>query len=120
MRIGCLTLITGMGLLALSLVASSLALLLIAGAVAGFGQGLSFRAGLTGVTAVTPAHQRGEVSSAYFVVAYIGIALPVIGVGVLAQITDLRTAGLLFCAVVAAIAMAAVLLISQPTARAEP
>jgi MFS family permease len=120
MRIGCLTLITGMGLLALSLVASSLALLLIAGAVAGFGQGLSFRAGLTRVTAVTPAHQRGEVSSAYFVVAYIGIALPVIGVGVLAQITDLRTAGLLFCAVVAAIAMAAVLLISQPTARAEP
>jgi MFS family permease len=120
MRIGCLTLIAGMGFLALSLVASSLALLLIAGVIAGFGQGLSFRAGLAQLTAATPAHRRGEVSSAYFVIAYVGIALPVIGVGVLAQITDLRTAGLLFTALVAAIATAAVLLISLQTARAEP
>ena len=66
---------------------------------------------------MTPPPSRGEVSSAFFVIAYIGLALPVIGVGVLAQITDLRTAGLLFPALMAAVALAAVLLISLPTAR---
>lgn len=113
LRIGCLALIAGMGFLALSLVESSLALLVLAGVTAGFGQGLSFRAGLTGITAATPAQQRGEVTSAFFVVAYIALALPAIGVGVLAQITDLRTAGLLFTAPVAAMALAVVALISR-------
>jgi sugar phosphate permease len=116
LRIGCLTLIAGMGFLALSLLESSLALLLIAGVIAGFGQGLSFRAGLAALTGVTSAQQRGEVASAFFVVAYVALALPVIGVGVLAQVTDLQTAGLLFTGVVAAVAAAVIVLISRQVA----
>jgi hypothetical protein len=58
------------------------------------------------------AHQRCEVSSAFFVVAYIAVALPVVGVGILAQLTDLRTAGLLFTALVAILSAAVVGLIS--------
>jgi MFS family permease len=103
LRIGCLMLIAGMGLLALSLVASSLALLVMAAVIAGFGEGLGFRAGLAVLTAATPVQQRGEVTSAFFVIAYGALALPAIGVGVLAQITDLRTAGLLFTALVAVV-----------------
>ena len=71
------------------------------------------------MTAVTPAH-RGEVSSALFVIAYAGLALPEIGVRVLALITDLRTAGRCSQQLVAAIAMVVVLLISGTTARARP
>ncbi len=48
--------------------------------------------------------RRGEVASAFFVVAYVALSVPVIGVGLLAQATDLKTAGLVFAACVAAAA----------------
>jgi MFS family permease len=100
---GAGALMTGMGLLALGLAASSLALLVVGGMIAGFGQGLSFRAGLTAVNERSPAAQRGAVASSFFVVAYIAISVPVIGEGVLAQAIGLRAAGLIFAAVVAAL-----------------
>lgn len=101
---GCVALIGGMGLLALGLASSSLALLVIGGVVAGFGQGLSFRAGLAAVNARAPADQRAEVASSFFIVAYVAISLPVIGEGALAQGIGLRPAGLTFAGVVAALA----------------
>jgi predicted MFS family arabinose efflux permease len=110
---GCVALIVGMVLLALSLAASSLALLVGAGVVAGFGQGLSFRAGLTTVNAQAPAQQRAEVASAFFVVAYVAISLPVIGVGALAQATGLRAAGLTFAAAVSALAVVVLILLAR-------
>jgi MFS family permease len=111
MPAGCLALIAGMGSLALGLAFSSLALVVLAGVIAGFGQGLAFRAGLAAVSARAPAQQRGEVASSFFVVMYVAIALPVIGVGILAQATGLRPAGLIFAAAVAALAMAVLLLL---------
>jgi MFS family permease len=100
---GAAALIAGMGALALSLAISSLALLVLGAVIAGFGQGLSFRGGLTQVNERSPAAQRGTVASAFFVVMYIAISLPVIGEGVLAQAVGLRTAGLTFAAVIAAL-----------------
>jgi MFS family permease len=100
---GAGALIVGMGSLALSLAISSLALLVLGAVIAGFGQGLSFRGGLTQVNERAPAAQRGTVASAFFVVMYIAISLPVIGEGVLAQAVGLRAAGVTFAAVVAAL-----------------
>jgi GAF domain-containing protein len=112
---GCLALIAGMGSLALGLGFSSLALLVTGGVIAGFGHGLSFRAGLAAVNARSPAEQRAEVASSFFVVMYIAISLPVIGEGVLAQETGLRAAGLTFAALVAG--LSAVVLILPAHAR---
>jgi MFS family permease len=109
--LGCAKLIAGMGLLALGLAVSSLALLVVGGVAAGFGQGLSFRAALAGLNAGAPPGQRAEVASSFFVVAYVAISVPVIGVGVLAQSYSLRTAGLIFAGVVAALAAAALVLL---------
>jgi MFS family permease len=103
LRAGCAGLIAGMGLLALSLGFSSLPLLIAAGLVSGLGHGLSFRAGLAGLNANAPSGLRAQVASSYFVVAYVGIAIPAIGVGVLTELSGLRTAGFVFAAVVAAI-----------------
>jgi MFS family permease len=114
--IGYLSLIAGMGLLALSLATASFGLLVIGGLIAGFGQGLGFRAGLAGVVEMTAPEQRAEVSSAFFVVAYVAISISVIGVGILTLITDLETAGLVFSGLVAAIAAAGGTLIA-PQAR---
>jgi MFS family permease len=100
---GAGALIAGMASLALSLAVSSLALLVLGVVIAGFGQGLSFRGGLTQVNEHAPAAQRGAVASSFFVVMYIAISLPVIGEGVLAQAVGLRAAGLTFAALVAAL-----------------
>jgi MFS family permease len=110
---GCTALIAGMGVLALGLALPSLPLLVLGGVVAGFGQGLSFRAGLGALTAAAPDDRRGEVASSFFVVAYVAISLPVIGEGVLAQAAGLKPAGLVFAAAVAALAAVVLTLLAR-------
>jgi MFS family permease len=117
---GCLALIAGMGTFALSLAVSSLGLLVLGGVIAGVGHGLAFRAGLGAVSAEAPAEQRGAVASSYFVVMYAAIALPVIGVGVLAQATGLRPAGLIFAGAVAAVATVVLALLVRERTAAGP
>lgn len=104
---GCVVLVAGMALIAAALEAHSLGLLVAGGVVAGLGQGLSFRAGLASVNAAAPAEQRGAVASSFFMVAYVAISIPVVGVGVLAELTSLQTAGVVFSGFVAALAAAA-------------
>ena len=107
---GSAGLLAGMGLFALGLGLSSLSLLLAGGIVAGLGQGVSFRAGLSAVNEAAPTQHRAEIASTFFVVAYIAISLPVVGVGVLASFAGLRAAGLVFAALVAALAAAVLVL----------
>ncbi len=110
---GCGLLIAGMGLVALGLAAESLALLLAGGVAAGLGQGLSFRAGLASINEATPADRRGEVVSSFFVVAYVAISVPVVGVGIVAELTSIKDAGLILAAAVAALALAALVLLTR-------
>jgi MFS family permease len=111
--IGCSVLIAGMALAAVGLAASSLPLLEIGGLVAGLGQGLSFRAGLGSVNANAPSERRAEVASSFFVVAYVGISIPVVGIGLLTEAAGLRTAGLVFDGVVAALAAVVLVLLAR-------
>jgi MFS family permease len=103
--------VIGALLIAAALHFSSLSGLLVAAAIAGAGQGLSFSRGLADVVENTPADRRAEVSSTYFVVAYVGLSLPVLGEGLAAQHWGLRTAGVSFAIVIAvlsAICLAAI------------
>jgi hypothetical protein len=89
--------------------------------VAGLGQGLSFRAGLAAINDASPADRRGEVASSFFVVAYVAISVPVVGVGVVAQLASLRAAGLIFTAIVAALALTVLALLrAQGSSEREP
>jgi MFS family permease len=99
--VGCALLVVGALLIAAALHFSSLSGLLVAAAIAGAGQGLSFSRGLADVVENTPADRRAEVSSTYFVVAYVGLSLPVLGEGLAAQHWGLRTAGVSFAIVIA-------------------
>jgi MFS family permease len=110
---GAGALIAGMGFLALSLAASSSMLLVLAGVIAGFGQGLSFRAGLAAVNEHSPAAERGGVASSFFVVMYVAISLPVIGEGVLAQSVGLRAAGVTFAALVAGLSAVVLIMLAR-------
>lgn len=104
--LGCAILTAGMGILVVALHYSSLALLIGAALVSGVGQGISFSRGLAAVAELTPANRRAEVSSTYFVVAYIAISIPVIGEGFAAQVWGLRTAGIVFATAVGVLALA--------------
>jgi predicted MFS family arabinose efflux permease len=105
--LGCLVLAVGMGLFALSLSTSSLALFITAAVVLGAGHGACFRSGVAAVAAAAPPARRGEVTSTLFVVLYLGISIPVVGVGALSQGAGLLTAGLVFAAVIAALGLLA-------------
>ncbi|MFD4726774.1 MFS transporter [Streptomyces seoulensis] len=104
---GCAVLAAGLILVGASLLAESLPLLLVGALTGGAGQGMAFRAGLTAVGAAAPEEHRGATISAFFVVAYLGISLPVVGVGALTVGLGVRGAGMVFtaCAIVLVVAV---------------
>ena len=96
--LGCAALLGGLALLAAALWWHLLPLIVLSALLGGAGQGLAFRAALSQVAAASPSDRRAAVISTLFVVAYAGISLPVIGVGVLADHIGLQDAGLVFIA----------------------
>jgi MFS family permease len=118
--IGCAILVAGMVILAVALKLSSFLGLIAAAVVAGIGQGISFSRGLAAVAERTPADRRAEVSSTYFVVAYVAISLPVVGEGIAARQWGLQTAGETFAiavAVLAAMCLVAILVLEARQSR---
>jgi MFS family permease len=118
--IGCAILVVGMVILAVALQLSSLTGLVTAAVVAGIGQGISFSRGLAAVAERMPADRRAEVSSTYFVIAYVAISLPVVGEGLAAQHWGLQTAGVTFAvtvAILSAICLVGILVLEARQAR---
>ena len=113
---GCLVLVVGLLLVGTSLAVTSLPVLVIGAVCGGVGQGLAFRAGLTAVSAAAPPEHRGGTISAFFLVAYLGISLPVVGVGALTLSLGLRGAGLTFagCVIVLAVCVGLYVLRNPP------
>lgn len=106
---GCVILILGLAGIAAALITGSL-LSLIAGTVAiGVGQGICFKNGMAAITKQTPADRRAGAVSSFFVVAYVGISIPVVLVGLATARWGLRTAGIAFTAAVAALTLAALI-----------
>jgi len=103
---GCVLLVAGVGLLALALGIESLVALFASAVVVGVGQGFVVGAGLAAINQRAPAEQRSETASSFFVVMYVGLSVPVIGVGVAAHVFSLRSAGIAFSAAVAALVLA--------------
>jgi MFS family permease len=110
---GCALLVGGVGLLALALWIESLAALIVSASVVGLSQGLVIGAGLAAINQRAPVERRGETASSFFVVMYVGLSLPVIGVGVAANAWSLRGAGIAFSAAVAALVLAVLVSLSR-------
>jgi MFS family permease len=104
--LGCVALAAGLGLLALSLTAASVTALAAAAVVAGLAQGLIVGAGLGLLTVVAPVDRRGQVASAYFLVLYVGLIVPVVGFGLVETRLGLTDTGELFCVLVGLSALA--------------
>jgi MFS family permease len=111
--LGCALLAGGVGLLALALWIESLAALIASASVVGLGQGFVTGAGLAAINQRAPIERRGETASSFFVVMYVGLSLPVIGVGVAANAWSLRGAGIAFSAAVAVLVVAVLVSLSR-------
>ncbi|MFE9365031.1 MFS transporter [Streptomyces sp. NPDC006978] len=98
LSLGCAGLLGGLVLLAAAIWWQLLPLIVLSAILGGAGQGLAFRAALSQVASASPADRRAAVISTLFVVAYLGISVPVIGVGVLSDHIGLQDAGLVFIA----------------------
>jgi MFS family permease len=112
--IGCALLAGGVGLLALALGIESLAALLASAAVVGVGQGLVIGGGLAAINQRAPVEHRAETASSFFVVLYVGLSVPVIGVGLAENAWSLRGAGIAFSAAVAALVLAVLASLTRP------
>ena len=111
--LGCALLAGGVGLLALALWIESLAALIASASVVGLGQGLVIGAGLAAINQRAPVEHRGETASSFFVVTYVGLSLPVIGVGIAANAWSLRGAGIAFSVAVAVLVLAVLVSLSR-------
>ncbi|WP_268874166.1 MFS transporter [Streptacidiphilus melanogenes] len=105
--VGCGLLVVGLVLLAGGLEWRSLALLVLSAVIGGAGQGFALRGAVSRLAAMAPAAERGQVISAFFLAAYAGISLPVVGIGLMDAVVGLQDAGLYFAAAMAVLAAAA-------------
>jgi hypothetical protein len=99
---GMATLAAGLVLVVVATWAPSLALFLAGGLVAGAGAGLLFRGGLVTVSGLAEPEHRAEVLAGFFLASYLGLAVPVLGLGVLDTWLEPEVALVVFTAVLLA------------------
>jgi MFS family permease len=104
---GITALSAGIGLVVAATWIPSLALFLAGGFVAGTGAGLLFKSGVATVSGLGAPEGRAEVLAGFFLAGYVGLSVPVLTLGVLAQFVDLRIALLAFAALLLAGVLAA-------------
>lgn len=111
--VGAAVLALGMALTVVSLSAGSGALFLAGGVVTGAGWGVAFLGALRSLTAVIPPAQRAEVMSAFYVVAYLSLAVPAIVAGVVVSDLGLDATFRLFGSLVVVLALVVAVLAAR-------
>jgi MFS family permease len=79
---------------------ASMALLIIATAVCAVAAGLGYRGSLQVTNQIAPQDKRAEIVSSYLICAFVGNALPVIGVGVISTVAGPSAASFAFAATI--------------------
>jgi MFS family permease len=105
--IGIAVLVVGLAGVTVAAWVTSLPLLLIGGVLAGAGAGATFKGTVATVIAIAPERTRGEALAGLFLAAYLGLAVPVIGLGIATQYLSAPDALLIFAAALL-VALAAV------------
>src|SRR5581483_89792 len=103
---GLCLLAAGLVMLVIAFPLGSLAALLAAGVLGGAGHGIAFLGAQADLNRIAPDERRGEVSAAFAVFIYLGVASAVIGVGLLALVVSLFAAVCVFAAVIGGTALA--------------
>jgi hypothetical protein len=107
---GLAILLPTLGLLVLTREVQSLPVLLCDSALAGVAIAFGYRGSLQVVNEIAPEEARAEVLSSYFVAAFAGAAMPVIGVGLLERWLNADLANIIFAATIGAFAIIALVI----------
>jgi MFS family permease len=105
MRAGLILLPIGLLGFVLAVPLRSVALLVAATIITGAGQGLAFMGGMALMNKIAPAEQRAEVASAFYIVSYLGVSIPAIGIGFGAELVGLFAAVSIFAVFVGVVAL---------------
>jgi MFS family permease len=97
--------VLGMGLTAGAMWSPSLAMFVVGGVITGAGGGMVFKGSLVVAASTAPPQSRAEVLGGFFLGAYIGLSVPVVGLGIATTYVAARDVMLVFAAL-AAIAIA--------------
>jgi MFS family permease len=107
--IGIGTMVLGMAVLVVAVFLSSpsLALFEIGGVITGAGAGALFKGVVTSVAEIATPDSRAEALAGMFLAGYIGLSVPVLGLGVMTQYLSPRVSLVIFTGVLAAAILAA-------------
>jgi MFS family permease len=83
--------VAGLTVLTIGTWAGQLTVFVSGAVVTGVGAGLVFKTLLAAVVAVSPESSRGEVLASFFLAAYVGLAVPVVALGILAEFVSTST-----------------------------
>jgi MFS transporter len=105
--LGAVLLVVGIATLAVVVVTvGGIAFFVAGGIVSGAGAGTLFKAALAVAGTLAPAANRGEVLAGIFLLGYVGLTVPVVGIGVATLTVSLAAALVGFAVVIIAIALA--------------
>lgn len=113
-NLGLFSQAAGMVALAIGMQTASLPVFLVAGIVAGSGAGVLFKSAVGTVVAMATPAKRGEALAGLFLVSYLGLALPAIGLGIATRYTAVTTAMTWFTGVLLALLTTAGVLARRP------
>ncbi|HEY9336583.1 MAG TPA: MFS transporter, partial [Kribbella sp.] len=109
LRLGLVAMSAGLVGVAVGGLIPNLYLFVIGGVVAGAGVGLVFRGAVATAASLANPSSRGEVLAALFLIAYAGLAIPVLAIGLGIALLPAEVALLLFSALILILVNAAVL-----------
>jgi len=98
----------GLSVLVIAIGSERLTLILLSALLTGAGAGLSFKDAISAAGRLTAPERRAGVLASVFVIAYMGLTVPVIGMGVAVEQTTVLRAVSAFAAALAAVTLAAV------------
>jgi hypothetical protein len=105
--IAIVALLVGLALFVASALSGLLPLFLVGGVVLGGGVGLLFRGAIATAAALAPADRRSEVLASMFLIAYVGLTIPVLLVGVALSLLPAVPVIIGFAVVIAVLVLAA-------------
>jgi MFS family permease len=97
----------------------SLAIFVIGGVVTGAGAGLVFRGSMVAAGNASPIESRGEALAGFFLGAYVGLSVPVIGLGIATTYVPAQDVMLVFVIGVAVMIVATVRSVVKHVVRAD-
>ena len=110
-------LLAGLALFTFGMWVPSLFIFILGGAVTGAGAGLVFRGGLVAAGSTAPLEARAEVMAGFLLGAYVGLSVPVIGLGIATTHVAAREAMLVFVVLVAIAIVWSVRVVARFTSR---